>query len=203
MLALRPLVAGLLTLFVVGVSGAHAAEPPAPNTSTAAADSTPEPKPKSKADLQWEKDNAEVRRLAAENPGGLGLDDEDRGEAPADAPSLVGTLIQMIGVLGTVCLLAYLVLGKLLPRLLRVPNPSGRTKIMRVVDRLPIDQRRSILIIEVGDQYFMVGASEGNISLISRVEADTIAQATPPSTGTPAGLGRFAEALVGRGSKEG
>src|SRR5688572_18469800 len=67
-------------------------------------------------------------------------------ESEGDLPSLAYTFFKMVVTLGAVCLLAYLSLGKLLPKLLRVQAPIASRRILQVVDRLPIDQRRSIMI---------------------------------------------------------
>jgi flagellar biogenesis protein FliO len=121
-----------------------------------------------------------------------------------DAPSLAYTFFKMLVTLGAVCLLAYLSLGKLLPKLLRVPPPIAGHRILQVVDRLPIDQRRSIMIIKTGqDLYYLVGVTDHGINLLSRLDADDVdsALASLPSVDPPR-LGRFAQALLGRSQKE-
>ncbi|MCB9648049.1 MAG: flagellar biosynthetic protein FliO [Deltaproteobacteria bacterium] len=152
-------------------------------------------------DPRLEAENAEVIRLAADYDGDLaavGGPDQDEREAP----SMGGALVQMFFVLGAVIILVYLLLGKLLPKVLKIPMPGQQPRMMRVVDRLPIDQRRSILVVAVGDDYFMVGASEGGINLISRLDAQSVQQAAGAAQPSgPSGLSRFAEALTGRGKE--
>ena len=123
-----------------------------------------------------------------------------------DAPSLAYTFFKMLITLGAVCLLAYLSLGKLLPKLMRVQAPIASHRILQVVDRLPIDQRRSIMIIKTGEAlYYLVGVTDHGINLLSRIDADDIdaALASAPSEQPPRSLGRFAQALLGRSEKEG
>lgn len=189
-------VAGLALLAALAVSasaGAQTSSATATATKTAAAPVSPD-------EARRRAENAEVIRLAEQDTGALEV--PSSGQRIDDDRSLFGAVIQMVVVLGGVCLLVYLVLGKLLPRLMRVPNPSGRTRLMRVVDRLPIDQRRSMMLVAIGEEYFLVGASETGITLISRLDADTVRSAEASLGPERSGLGRFAEALGGRGSKE-
>jgi flagellar biogenesis protein FliO len=123
---------------------------------------------------------------------------------PDDAPSLGFAFFKMVVTLGAVCLLAYLSLGKLLPKLLKVQAPIASRRILHVVDRLPIDHRRSIMIIKTGEElYYLVGVTEHGINLLSRIDSDDIdtALATAVSPEPPR-LGRFTQALLGRSQKE-
>lgn len=130
--------------------------------------------------------------------------DAAAGEKKEDLPSLGFAFFKMILVLGAVCLLAYLSLGKLLPRLMRVQQPIAGRRIMHVVDRLPIDQRRSIMIIKTGEElYFMVGVTEQGITLLSRLDADDVDNALETATVEPPKLGRLAGALLGRSHEDG
>lgn len=122
--------------------------------------------------LRLERLREELEREAGE-AGALAERPRDR-VPPPDTSSLWLSLVKMVFTLGAVCLLAYLLLGKLLPKLLRIEPPVAQRRIMQVIDRLPIDQRRSILVLRIGDQYFLVGASEGGIHLISKLDADEI-----------------------------
>lgn len=116
--------------------------------------------------------------------------------------SLAGAVLQMILVLGAVCLLAYLILGKLLPRLLRIEPPAGQRKLLQVIDRLSVDQRRSIVVIKVGADYFLVGIADGGISLLSRLDPDDVAGALATSELSRPKLGLLAKAFLGRSQKE-
>ena len=126
------------------------------------------------------------------------LEGKDAGYAELGA-----LLLQMIAVLGAVCLLAYLLLGKLLPRLLKVPMPSAKQRILDIVDRLAIDQRRSIMIIRTGELYFLVGVTEQGINLLSRLDADDVDKALQDArtTADKPRFGRLADALVGRAAR--
>lgn len=130
-----------------------------------------------------------------------GADPEAEG---GDLPSLGYVLFKMIVVLGAVSLLAYLSLGKLLPKLMRVQAPTANRRILEVVDRLPIDHRRSIMIIRTGpDLYFLVGVTDQGISMLSRLDAGEVGTAIAAEPAPAPSLSRFAHALLGRSQKEG
>lgn len=127
------------------------------------------------------------------------------GERPANAEkerTFAQAMVQMVFMLAAVCALAYAILGRLLPRLLRIEVPTAQRRIMTVVDRLPVDQRRSIIVLRVADQHYLVGIAEQGISLISRIESEEIEQALATAPAPAPRLGRLTATLTGRSSKE-
>jgi flagellar biosynthetic protein FliO len=87
--------------------------------------------------------------------------------------SLVWMFVQTIFALGFVCVLAYVILRVVLPRL----SMTGAGKSMvRVVDRTPLDQRRSLYVVEVTGRWLLIGASEGGLQLISELDAEKAEQ---------------------------
>ena len=102
---------------------------------------------------------------------------ETEGPYEFDGPSLSATFFKMIVVLSGVCLLAYLVVGKLLPRVLNVPLPTAGRRIMSVVDRLPIDHKSSLLIVRMGEQHFLISHSEQGMNLVARLDDSEVRDA--------------------------
>ena len=89
--------------------------------------------------------------------------------------NVIWMFVQTILALGFVCLLAYLALRVVLPRL----NLATAGKSMvTVVDRTPLDQRRSLYVIEVTGRWLLIAVSEGGVQLISELDADKAAQAS-------------------------
>jgi flagellar protein FliO/FliZ len=87
--------------------------------------------------------------------------------------SLLWMFVQTIVALGFVCLLAYVVLRVILPRL----NITANSKSMvKVIDRTQLDQRRSLYVIEVTGRWLLIGSSEGGVQLISELDADKAEQ---------------------------
>lgn len=181
----------MLCLSLAVVSWAPAAwaqEGTAPSTVSAAFDDEPEPMDPEFAAALAEAESAEVKKASSTE----------------DASDLFGALIQMVLVLGVVCALAYLLLGKVLPKLMRVQTPTAPHRMLEVVDRLPLDPRRSIMVIRLGERFFLVGATEQGINLLSRLETEEVeeALATAAARRDATSLSRFAGNLLSRSRKE-
>lgn len=138
-------------------------------------------------------------------------DREDPSVTPPDleATSYIAQLFRMLLVLGAICVLAYLVLGKLLPRLLRMSTAGRRGMIaaaprglVEVVDRLPLDPRRSLLIVRAGRGYFLVALSDQGMTLLSRLDDPSLDQVEPHPSEEGSFLGRFGGMLKQRMDKE-
>lgn len=136
------------------------------------------------AEPQSEEEAARRAKLAAEYDR---ITAEAEGVSSSGEPLEFGrALFQMVVVLGLVCLLAYFTLGKVLPRMMRVDVPaSGGRRVLKVIDRLPIDPKRSLMVVKVGEECFFVGATEQQIGLIARLEPDQIDAALMASPDDP------------------
>lgn len=111
---------------------------------------------------------AELEALLAESGGG----------PDAWGPGgLLRSFVETALVLGGVCLLAYLLLGKVLPRVLRIPAQAASLNILNVVDRLPLDQRRSLMVVQMGDQHFLLSSTEHGVNLLSRLDSSHVEEA--------------------------
>jgi flagellar biosynthetic protein FliO len=87
--------------------------------------------------------------------------------------SLLWMFVQTILALGFVCVLAYVVLRVVLPRL----QVGARSQSMvKVIDRTPLDQRRSLFVVEVTGRWLLLGSSEGGVELITELDADKAEQ---------------------------
>ena len=78
---------------------------------------------------------------------------------------LVETLVMLVGVAGLAVLL--LVAG----RRLGVGRPSGP---MELVGRLPLDGRRAVYLVRVGETVYVVGASENGLSKLGEIQKATL-----------------------------
>lgn len=88
--------------------------------------------------------------------------------------NFVWMLFQTLLALAFVCGLAYLIFRVLLPRF---TTNFGANNMMRVVDRIGLDTRKSLYIIEVTGRWFLVAASEGGVQMISELDAKEAAEA--------------------------
>src|SRR4029077_16043189 len=84
-----------------------------------------------------------------------------------------GYLIETCGTALGVCALAVLVLWS--ARRLGVGRPSGPIELC---GHLPLDARRAIFLVKVGEEVFIVGASEGGFTTLGGR-----ARASPPRWG--------------------
>jgi flagellar biosynthetic protein FliO len=77
-------------------------------------------------------------------------------------------LVQTVFALGLVCGLAYLIFRVILPRL---AVNYGSSNMVRVVDRIGLDARKSLYVIEVAGKWMLVASSESGVQLISELDA--------------------------------
>ena len=83
-------------------------------------------------------------------------------------------LVQTVIALGFVCGLAYVIFRVVFPRLNAVQQGSS---MMRVVDRIWLDQRKNLYVIEVAGRWFLVASSEAGVQLVSELDAESAAEA--------------------------
>ncbi len=79
-------------------------------------------------------------------------------------------LVQTVFALALVCALAYLIFRVVLPRL---SIGYGSNSMVRVVDRVGIDARKSLYVIEVAGKWMLVASSEAGVQLICELDAQT------------------------------
>lgn len=111
-------------------------------------------------------------------------------------------LVQTIFALLLVCGLAYLIFRVLLPRL--SGSFSSNNNMVRVVDRVGLEARKSLYVVEVAGHWLLIAVSENGTQLISELDAARAARAeqevlknrglTTTAANQPSG-GAFAEKL--------
>ncbi|MFW6050790.1 MAG: flagellar biosynthetic protein FliO [Myxococcota bacterium] len=86
-------------------------------------------------------------------------------------------LLQAVLALAAVCLLAWVSLRWLARRGVGVPGGRGR---IRVLERAPLDARRSLYLVRVGPRIWLVGAGEGAaLSVLAELSEDELPEAAP------------------------
>lgn len=96
-----------------------------------------------------------------------------------------GYLLETFVTLLAVCGLAFVVLYG--ARRLGIGRPRGP---IQLVGQLPLDARRAIYLVQVGEQVLVVGASEAGITKLGEVSAKEL-PAPEPTTAAP-----FADVLA-------
>lgn len=84
--------------------------------------------------------------------------------------SFLWMLVQTIFALALVCGLAYLIFRVLLPRL---TVNYGANNMVRVVDRIGLEARKSLFVIEVAGKWMLVAASESGVQFIAELDAES------------------------------
>lgn len=82
--------------------------------------------------------------------------------------SFLWMLLQTIFALALVCGLAYLIFRVILPRL---AVSYGTNNMVRVVDRIGLEGRKSLFVIEVAGKWMLVASSESGVQLIAELDA--------------------------------
>jgi flagellar protein FliO/FliZ len=81
-------------------------------------------------------------------------------------------IVRMLIFLALVVALIYFVLRKLLPSLMRMTAFKNQT--IRILERVPIDQKRSMLIVEIQDKVYLVGSAEGQINILMELDPEKL-----------------------------
>ncbi len=120
----------------------------------------------------------------------------DPPELAVEDFSLGWTLLRTMIVLAIVVALAYLTLNIGLRRLLGIRAPLG-TSVVTVLERVTLDQKRSLFVIEAGGEVLLIGGGDSGLSLISKLDRTVIDQART-QTSSPVQLSPFLRKLLGR-----
>jgi flagellar protein FliO/FliZ len=87
--------------------------------------------------------------------------------------SINSQVVQYIGVLlalGGVLLLAYVLLRIGLPRLFGMRTSSGGP--IQVVARYPLEPKKTLYLLRIGTQVFLIGTSESQVQFLTSLAAD-------------------------------
>ena len=102
------------------------------------------------------------------------------GGAPAELPSLGGSIALSFVSLGLVCLLAYVALKWLAKR--GVGRSEGP---LQVIARCPLEPRRSVYVVQAAGRCFLVGVGDGPMSLLAELDPAAVKASTESSPSAP------------------
>ncbi|MCU0701543.1 MAG: flagellar biosynthetic protein FliO, partial [Myxococcaceae bacterium] len=114
----------------------------------------------------------------------------------AEDLNLGWALVRTIVVLGIVVALAWLTLNVGLRKLMGLGPAAGRRGLVTVLERVPLDQKRSLYVIKAGDEVILLGSSELNLSFLTKLDPKVLA-ALEPAGGAPQ-MSPFLQKLLGR-----
>ncbi|MFP2962174.1 flagellar biosynthetic protein FliO [Myxococcus sp. 1LA] len=119
-----------------------------------------------------------------------------------DSESLGWTLVRTLLVLGAVVASIYLTLNVGLRKLMGLQGvAAGRQPLVSVVERLPLDQRRSLFVVKAADEYLLLGGGEGGLQLLSKLDVEAVERIRaqrPQTNAVP--LSPFLQKLLSRRS---
>lgn len=100
-------------------------------------------------------------RTSIDTPGEPGLND-------TGLSFWASFLFRTVAVLGIVVLLAYLTLHKGLGRLMKAQGGSA-TRSVKLVERLPLDQKHALFLVEVDGRRLLLGTGDNSTTLLAEV----------------------------------
>jgi flagellar protein FliO/FliZ len=81
-------------------------------------------------------------------------------------------LVETLLALGLVCGLAYALFRWVLPRLQMAGiMRANDSSMVRIVDRVGLDARKNLYVIEVAGRWLLIAASEAGVQLVSELDA--------------------------------
>lgn len=152
--------------------------------------------------------DADVPALAApvvSDAGVLALTQIPDIDIPRSEPPVPGTeeldvgwaLVRTIVVLGLVVVLAYLTLNVGLRRLMGI-QPAGRSGIVQVLERVSLDQKRALFVVEAGGEVMLLGGAEGSVTLLSKLDRAEVEKSRAERAKPSVELSPFLQRLLGK-----
>jgi flagellar protein FliO/FliZ len=92
------------------------------------------------------------------------------GTLPEVPESLVGQLFKTVFALAAVCGFIYLLFRWGPARLLLQVKTGRGGKFVRIVERVPVDQRSSLLVIDVSGERLLISSGEGGMRVLTRMD---------------------------------
>ncbi|SEK51900.1 Flagellar biogenesis protein FliO [Stigmatella aurantiaca] len=192
----RPLVACGWLLIAPSLAAAQAVSSPPP--SAPAPTALP---PEAAAPVAQPSPAAPAAPAASAPTAGSELPDPFAAEAAPEEPESMGwTLVRTLLLLAAVVASIYLTLNVGLRRLMGLQGvPVGRPSVIAVLERLPLDQRRTLFVLKAADEYLLVGGGEGGLQLLSKLDTEAVERIRaerPPAPAIP--LSPFLQKLLSR-----
>jgi flagellar biogenesis protein FliO len=108
-------------------------------------------------------------------------------QEPAEEPESMGwTLVRTVALLLAVLASIYLTLNVGLRKLMGLQGvAAGRQSLVSVVERVALDQRKTLFVLKAADEYLLVGSGEQGLQLLSKLDTqavERIRSERPPAT---------------------
>lgn len=116
--------------------------------------------------------------------------------------SLIGYILMVLFSLAIVCLLAMLVLRVVYSKAGLSLKGFSKEKLINVIDRQMLQPNRMIYIVEAAGKYLLIGVSDGNISILTELDKDTVLAKGVNPTGVNQNIGSFPQYFANLLSKK-
>lgn len=137
--------------------------------------------------------------LALDDRSGAGTSLTGEPEEPAE--SLTWMLARTVLIFGGVVAFIYLTLNVGLRKLMGLQGVGlGRPTVVSVVERVTLDQRRTLFVLKAADEYLLVGGGENGLQMLSKLDTEAVERirATPPATPAVVSISPFLQKLLAR-----
>jgi len=102
-------------------------------------------------------------------------------QAPAAAPASAGSLAQVL--LGLVVVLALMAGAAWVLKRMGVAGPGGNN-VAKVVGGVSVGNRERVVVVEVGEQWIVVGVAPGSVNALSTMPRQEVAPGATAPDGT-------------------
>ncbi len=121
-------------------------------------------------------------------------------DAAADELNLGWTLARTMVVLAMVVGLAWLTLNVGLRRLMGIRSVVG-TSVVTVLERVTLDQKRALFVVEAAGEVLLIGGGEGALSVLAKLDRAEVEKMKPPRSSSSVQMSPFLKKLLGRTDK--
>src|SRR5262249_26234382 len=87
--------------------------------------------------------------------------------------------LRMIVFLGLTLVIIFFLLKRVLPAVM--PGARYKTKNIQVLERVPLDQRKSLIIAQIQDKVYLLGCSDGQINILAELDREKLQQQADPA----------------------
>ncbi len=148
----------------------------APGTVAPAKESSAPLAPRGMTDVPGEPATATLEKRAEGRPSSATGSAASPSTGPTDSAEstdlgLGWVLFRTLVVLGIVLATVYLVLNFGLRRLMGLPSPArSKHALLTVIERMPLDPKRSLFVVKAAGEYLLLGAGEGSVTVLSKLD---------------------------------
>lgn len=108
-----------------------------------------------------------------------------KGDEPQEDLDFGWMLVRTIIVLGVVIMLAWFSLNFGLRKLMGLKPMVGGASVVQVLERVPLDSKHAMFVVQAAGEYLLIGGGEGNLQLISKLAKEDVEKLRGESKSSP------------------